>query len=219
MDNIIYTDGACSGNGKKTSTGGFGVYIQKSIFSDDAIKINKKCEFKTVNVKGNSYEFPVTNIRMEGYAILTTMFLYAEKLVFNKDINKTNIESYLNNNRLMKLSSIKESYNSNELKTINNISTSIHIITDSQFWINVIDKWMKGWISKKILLTKKNPDLLLYIYYYHTLLSQNGVEVKFIFVNSHQKGKRTFHADGNDVADVLATTTKDNSDNLFTLQN
>ena len=218
MDNVVYTDGACSKNGSKNSSGGFGLFLQKSIFSTNEIKLNKKCQLKQIYIKNKSYDFPVTNIRMEGYAILTTLFLYSELIKNEKQIlESTNLAEYLNNLKLQKLSLIKETYEINELKVTDALSLSVHIITDSEFWINVITKWMPGWIKKKILLTKKNPDILLYIYYYISYLRDNGIDIKFIHVKSHQIKNRTFHADGNDVADVLATSTKDNEDFKFKL--
>ncbi len=214
---IIYTDGACSGNGKETSSGGFGVYFKSSAFSSSELKINKKCTTKQVTYKDKTHRFPVTNIRMEGYAILTVLWAYAEKFVNHKDIDGTAIAEKLNTFRLKSLNCLKEKYAPDELKVADSMrAPKIVIVTDSQFWINVITKWMKGWVKKGIMMEKKNFDLLLLTYYYTTLLDQNGIEVEYVHVRSHQKGKRTAHADGNDVADVLATSSSTNINTKFT---
>jgi hypothetical protein len=63
---------------------------------------------------------------------------------------------------------------------------------------------------------KKNVDILLLLHYYTTILKQNGIEVEYVHVRSHQVGKRTEHADGNDVADVLATSSAQNINTKFT---
>ncbi len=216
MDNIIYTDGACSKNGKNDSTGGFGIYLKKSVFTNTEIKLNKKCQLKKIYINNTNMEFPVTNIRMEGYAILTSLFLYSEFIKNQTDIvNTPNLADYMNKSKLKKISTIEQYYNKGDLKITDNYSVTIHIITDSEFWINVITKWMPNWIKKKILLSKKNPDILLYLYYYTSFLNDNGIDVKYIHVKSHQTKNRTYHADGNDVADVLATSSANNENYKF----
>ena len=80
------------------------------------------------------------------------------------------------------------------------------IVTDSKFWMDVIQKWMAGWVRKNQLLEKKNPDLLLWLYYFLTLMDHNNMKLELIHVRSHQKGARTEHADDNDIADLLATS-------------
>lgn len=219
---IIFTDGACSGNGKDTSTGGFGIYMKKTIFSESEIKLNKKCETKTITIKNKEFKFPVTNIRMEGFAILTTLWLYAERLVNGNTINKTNMIEFMNKTPLKGVNNIKENYSKDELKMEGGISnpdnTVICIITDSKFWMNVIEKWLPGWSRKNIIMQKKNPDIVLKLLYYTTLLRHNGIEVKYVHVHSHQKGKRTEHADGNDEADVLATSSSENSNTSFVMK-
>lgn len=217
--NVIYTDGACSANGKSNATGGFGIYIKKSVLSNEEIKINKKCKNESVAIKGQTHNFNVTNIRMEGNAILFTMFIFAEKLVNCIDINKDNMNEFLNTKSMKDINDLSQKYNEGELQIRDDIDTEIEIITDSQFYINVITNWMHGWSKKSIMLEKKNPDLTLYMYYYYTYLQQNGVKVKFTFVRSHQKGKRSEHADSNDVADVLATSTAGNNDYNFHVVN
>ena len=69
--NIIYTDGACSKNGQPDATGGFGIYLYASCFGDN-IKINCKGSTMKLNLDGVDQNFPITNIRMEGLAIIAT---------------------------------------------------------------------------------------------------------------------------------------------------
>lgn len=196
---IIYTDGACSGNGTARSIGGYGIYIAKSKLFDSPIKINRKGEHMIY--EDNTYY--ITNIRMEGLAIVSTLALYA-------NYNSKNVIDTLNQNLSFDLvpeTNIKLSQDS-----------IIEIVTDSQFWINVVELWMPNWIRKGILLEKKNPDILLLIHNYMEFFRNNNIKIKFTHVKSHQKGKRSYHADGNDVADVLATTAINNQSNAYFLQ-
>lgn len=214
--NIIYTDGACCKNGLKTATGGFGLYLKKSCFGDE-LKINRKGEPMQFVINDIPETFYVTNIRMEGLAIAATMFLYVEKFAFEKEI--MNPVQYLNENFLNHDRPLKERYEDSELtlksSTSEPMNKNFEIVTDSQFWINVIEKWLPSWVRKGIITEKKNPDLLLLIHYYYTALVHNGVTMVLTHVRSHQRGKRTTHADGNDVADVLATSSANNPTNQF----
>lgn len=210
---IIYTDGACSGNGTANATGGFGVYIAKSnLFGK--LKINHKGE----RMKFENDTLYVTNIRMEGLAIVAVLAMYANVLI--KNVAPVDIVQHMNTSSPFDLTNPKIVYGAGELKTTNpEQSEIIDIVTDSQFWINVVEKWMPNWVAKKILLEKKNPDILLMLCYYTQLLDQNSIKFKFTHVRSHQRGKRTLHADGNDVADVLATSSAKNRESGFVIQN
>ncbi len=211
---LIYTDGASSKNGLPTSVGGFGIYIAQSNVFEAPIKINRKGE----RMQLNGERFYVTNIRMEGLAIVSTLALYAKKLIGGATISNEPVV-ILNGFDIFETAGHKVVYGAGELKSGTVLSKpTIEIVTDSQFWINVIEKWMPNWIKKGIVLEKKNPDILLMLRYYLELLNQNGVKVKFTFVRSHQKGKRSHHADGNDVADVLATSAVRNDSNMFYAQ-
>lgn len=217
---LIYTDGACSGNGKTTATGGFGIFIAKSALSHP-LKINKKgvsMEFK-LNGKMEGF-FHVTNIRMEGLAIVSTLALYANALIDNIATEQTDMLKRLNECEPFKTDTLKTAYGPNELRSSSTRNdVSIEIVTDSKFWMDVIQAWMPSWIRKGILMEKKNPDILLMLIYYTEVLKQNEIEVKYTHVRSHQKkGKRTEHADGNDVADVLATSSVNNPTTNFYAQ-
>lgn len=205
--NLVYTDGACSGNGKTNATGGFGIYIKESCFGEKKIKSKgKQCEYAGIKL-------PVTNIRMEGMAIITTMFLFTELYVFNKKI--TDPVQYLNDNFSVCPNIVMTDALSGSINPTKRQDVKLEIVTDSKFWIQVLKDWMPGWIRKGMVLTKKNPDLLILMNYYYRILNVNGVEVILTHVHSHQKGKRSYHADGNDVADVLATSSVSCVDNKF----
>ncbi len=209
---VIYTDGACSGNGTARSKGGFGIFISKSAILPRPLKLNKKGE----TMKHNDETFYVTNIRMEGLAIISTLAIYADMITNEYPSNMHQVMEKINNISSLDMEDIKTKYGPNELKlTISSKPISIEIVTDSLFWINVIESWMPSWIRKGILNEKKNPDLLLMLCYYIELFKQNCVQIQFTHVRSHQKGKRTAHADGNDIADQLATSSVTNPTNKF----
>lgn len=215
---IIYTDGACSKNGTTKATGGFGMFIAKSSIFSFPLKLNQKGKQMTF-ANNPSDIYYITNIRMEGLAIVSTLALYADALVHNVKDHSPGVLDRLNSINPFNTDGLKCKYEPNELKVKGVVRSDIkvEIVTDSLFWINVAESWMPSWIKKKILMQKKNPDILLMLYYYLELFSQNGMEIKLTHVRSHQKGKRTEHADGNDVADVLATSAVKNSNDNFQL--
>lgn len=216
---IIYTDGACSKNGTVNASGGFGMFIAKSSLLNAPLKLNQKGKQMSLKNETVSEVYYVTNIRMEGLAIVSTLALYADMLILRKS-NSTNILDRLNSIDPFNTNDMKVKYLPKELKINKNQSSdvTIEIVTDSLFWINVIETWMPNWIKKNILFEKKNVDILLMLHYFWELFIQNNITVKLTHVKSHQKGKRTEHADGNDVADVLATSSVNNTNHLFQLK-
>jgi ribonuclease HI len=204
---LIYTDGACSKNGTPQATGGFGIFFAKSTIFNAPAKVNRKGEV----MKFADETFYVSNIRTEGLAIVTTLAVYANVLIENISTGKPDILTRLNQCDPFRTEGFKIGYEFDELRSFNQVEpTLIEIVTDSQFWINVIEAWLPGWIRKNIALQKKNPDIILMLHHYMELFRQNNVTIKFTHVRSHQKGKRSLHADGNDVADVLATSSVKN---------
>ncbi len=201
--NIVFTDGACSGNGKKKATGGFGIYIKQSIIGDN-IRIMRKGEMMKLSLDEAIEEFPVTNIRMEGLAIITSIFLFTEQIIFER-VQEDPV-AHLNRFFMKEPSSLQLKYDPKELFVKDCAGATLTIVTDSKFWMDVIQKWMAGWIRKNQLLQKKNPDLLLLLHYFMSLMAHNNMKLELIHVRSHQKGARTEHADDNDIADVLATS-------------
>jgi hypothetical protein len=183
--------------------GGFGVFVAKTkIFSGPA-RISRKGESMFLK----DVVFNITNIRMEGLAIVSVLALYVDALIVNEN-GSNNPVTRLNSIDVYRTEDLKFEYDPQELvhtRGPNAQVDAIEIVTDSEFWINVIQKWMPEWIRKNVAFDKKNPDILLMVRYYTELLKQNGVQVIFTHVRSHQKGARTAHADGNDIADQLAT--------------
>ncbi len=171
------------------------------------MKVNRKGEIMTFRDE----TFYITNIRMEGLAIVSTLALYADVLITRIPIGIANLLDRLNGCNPFETKDLKMHYEFDELHSTNAIDPiQIEIVTDSQFWINVIESWMPGWLRKNIMMQKKNPDILLMLHYYMEMFRQNTITIKFTHVRSHQRGKRTEHADGNDVADVLATSSVKN---------
>jgi ribonuclease HI len=74
---IVFTDGSCSKNGKKNSTGGFGIYFQNSNLKN----YWKECK----NGK-------ITNQRMELYAILKALLIIWKNKTY-KDYEQIHIYS------------------------------------------------------------------------------------------------------------------------------
>jgi len=218
---LIYTDGACSANGTSRAAGGFGMFIARSSLSSKELKINCKGKTMIANLMNTEHTFLVTNIRMEGLAIVSTLALYANVLIDDVPAgSEVDVIKRLDTCNPFKTDGFKTSYGPDELKaTTACTEVVIEIVTDSLFWMNVIQSWMPGWIRKNIMMEKKNPDILLMMLYYTERLKQNNIKVVYTHVKSHQKkGKRTEHADGNDVADVLATSSVKNITNDFYLQ-
>lgn len=96
----------------------------------------------------------------------------------------------------------------------NNSWNDIIIYTDSEFWINMIYKFMPSWSQLKFE-TKSNPDLTKQIY--KTFIDiQKQKSIRLIHVYSHNKDfsknsidpfKKYCH-DNNDIADQLANYAK-----------
>ena len=209
-NNVIYTDGACSANGTSKATGGFGMYIHKNQFDSNKYKINKK---GSTMKSWNNETLYITNIRMEGLAIVSTLALF-HKLILEKE--HPDFVNILNTTDPFLTEGM--AFGANPKRYENVEPTQVEIITDSMFWIQVIQDWLPGWIRKNIADKKKNPDIVLMMHQYYELLTNNNVNVIFTFVRSHQKGKRTIHADENDIADILATTAVNNPNDSFMLQ-
>lgn len=96
------------------------------------------------------------------------------------------------------------------------IMCDVNIISDSEFWINLITDWMHKWykINSNFTTTSsqsdvKNPDLVIEIYKLYTKLSKR-IKINFQHINSHQKpmGDQSSHEYflwyGNHIADYYA---------------
>lgn len=198
--NIVYTDGACCKNGRPNATGGYGMYFKHSTFGNELCVSRKGFVMSTAN----NDPMYITNIRMEALAILSTIFAFTEKYIFNRV--DAPLDQYMNQNFDNRYQEILHQPVGTNLFIRDCSGESFEIITDSLFWMNVIQSWMPKWIRTGILSKKKNPDILHILHYYSELMKANKLTMILTHVKSHQKGKRTEHADGNDVADVLATS-------------
>ena len=121
------------------------------------------------------------------------------------------------NFKLDKLTNIKKDINSVDFKLKSR--NKYLIVSDSEFWINVITKWTNSWIKKFIICEKKNLDLIILINYYMHNLYDNGIEIVFQHVNGHaDKNKEkelNFYEKGNIMADKLANLGHKNKDLLL----
>lgn len=141
---VIFTDGGCKGNGKKTSKGAYAFYVSEGPYKSNIV-------YGCLN-----NEIPPTNIRAEGTAILKAM----------KFLIKNNNWAYAK------------------------------IVSDSQFWIDMIEQWIPNWVKKGVdFNTKNNPDLVKKIWDTYTILTKNK-KVYFIHVNSHNKSGWASYKEG-----------------------
>ena len=158
-------------------------------------------------------QFSGTNIRAEGYAILYAL-VYIKLLVVDRYENK---QSIIDNFKLDKLTNIKKDINIIDFKLKSR--NKYMIVSDSEFWINVITKWCNNWIKKFIICEKKNLDLIILINHYMYNLYNNGIEIVFQHINGHaDKNKEkelNFYERGNIMADKLANLGHKNKDLLL----
>lgn len=163
---------------------------------------NHKTDIMIKNV--NYTKYTPTNIRAEGFAILYSLIYISNIMNLTNDSNL----------KLDKIINIKKNISKCEFnKQCNN---NFLIVTDSEFWINVITKWQNNWIFNNSIFDKKNTDIIIYINYYLNLLINNNIMIHFKFVKSHAdktivKSKLSIEQRGNIMADKLAAIAQDNS--------
>jgi len=153
-----------------------------------------------------------TNIRAEGLAIIYSL-IYLKIILIDNIKKEDDIISSINTiefNNELKFAEY------NPLESLDN--KYFLIITDSEFWINVITKWCNNWIKKDIVLEKKNIDLIYYINYLLTLLAEKNIIIEFKFIRGHsdkdakqKKQKLNLFQKGNVIADKLANIAKENT--------
>lgn len=151
-----------------------------------------------------------TNIRAEGLAIVYALMYLKFVLVDNisKDVLVNHFNTFqFDNNKLEFQEYIIP------LDTTN--YTFYQIVTDSEFWINVITNWGNNWIKQNKILEKKNVDIIFYINILLTTLLNNNIIIHFKFVRGHSDKKNkdqkyTIYQKGNIIADKLANIAKDN---------
>lgn len=222
-DLVIYTDGACSGNGKKAvPTAGIGIYcnawgISKSTDNDTFMYNGKK---QTLSNPDTTVIYKNSNIRAEGYAILYSLWIIKFTYIDNKKINDANLKVLHDLKFLYPSDSIKVGDIIDGIEVINTNNKMATIVTDSLFWIKMIEDYIPNWVRQESVTTKKNIDLTIYIYYIYKLLEKNNVNIVLRHVHSHPNKKSDLSQDeiGNDHADKLAVSAKAYDHSNFILQ-
>jgi ribonuclease HI len=213
-DIIVFTDGACSSNGSKTAIAGCGILFDNNIQihkANDHETFTYNSKNRTLSDPNTSITYYNSNIRAEGYAILYTMWIAKFRYIDNWDINNSLLSKLKDNSYLYPMDSIDlrsvEMMNANLARSSKNIT--ITIVTDSKFWIDMLDKYIPSWIIKDIYLEKKNCDLVIYMIYIKSLLKSYNINIVFRHVRAHTTSKQ-MNADevGNDIADKLAVRSK-----------
>lgn len=176
-----------------------------AIYTDCNNEQNTTCKIhKTDDMLLNKQflQFQGTNIRAEGIAILYAL-LYIKTIVVDKNDTKKLV---IKNLKLDNLTNIKKSIHTIDFRTKSD--NKYLIVSDSQFWIDVITKWSNSWVYKFTILEKKNLDINILINYYMNQLYDNGVEIVFQHVKGHSDKnkdvKLNFYQRGNVMADQLA---------------
>lgn len=168
------------------------------------MSVEDKTNFKPAKV----WElFKPTSIRAEGLAMLTALQAAA-----------CNSKAQLRNDTLVNAGRNKQDKPlllEGTLEPLGTVRSKGHplkvlVVTDSQFWINVVTNWMDGWIAKKILFEKKNTDILCAIHLAMKTLDGQGIAVEFQHIRGHQDealpaAQLTFFHKGNVLVDKLAT--------------
>ena len=159
------------------------------------------------------YTYDPTNIRAEGLAIVYAL-LYL-KLILVDNVKKENLLDKLNSFQFEDSNFKFTEYISP--KDLNNFKF-YQIITDSEFWINVITKWSNNWIKQNTILEKKNIDIIYYLNKLLIILIQNNIIILFKFIRGHsdknnKDDKFTIYQMGNIIADKLANIAKENNTN------
>lgn len=190
----------------------YAIYTSKN--NNDNLSNGEFCKIHKTDDMIQSAQFvnyEPTNIRAEGLAIIYSL-IYLKIIIIDNIKNKDDIISAINTIEFNNELKFKEY---NPVESTNN--KYFLIITDSEFWINVITKWCNNWIKKDIVLEKKNIDLIYYINYLLTLLAEKNIIIEFKFVKGHsdkdtkqKKQKLNLFQKGNVIADKLANLAKEN---------
>lgn len=170
--------------------------------------------------------FSPTNIRAEGNAILIALnyILYNitnnEGKLSKKKIKKNILEQLENsdiyNINILDLDTWKyedKIFKENE----NNYLNKFLIVSDSKFWIDLVETWLSGWAKKRTITEKKNIDIIFKILDILYKLSKLDCYIQFMHINGHQDKKKdsdiNFYHKGNILADKLATHASQSKDN------
>lgn len=186
----------------------FAIYTNDKNHMGEYCKIHKQ-DYMIQTMTFINYD--PTNIRAEGLAIVYALMYL--KFVIIDNINKENLVNHFNTFQ----------FNNNKLEFVEykipvdtTNYTLYQIVTDSEFWINVITKWSNNWIKQNKILEKKNIDIIYYINILLNDLLNNNIIIHFKFVRGHSDKKNkdekfTIFQKGNIIADKLANIAKENS--------
>ena len=196
----------------------FAIYNESNQSNGKLCKIHKNHNMEQI-IQFDMFE--PSNIRAEGYGILYTLILLTiihkpEFLNKSKECDINKIVNNINNISLDNFLHFEEyKYYSYNFKLPTNNYKKYLIITDSEFWINVITKWSNNWIKKNLVFEKKNIDLVYHINYYLNILYKNNILIDFKFIRAHSDKNKTTKLNlfqkGNVMADKLANIAKENT--------
>lgn len=176
----IFTDGACSNNGKgPLAVAGYSTYFTSGSIIDNSDEFVIYGKLPPTIVNGEMVYG--TNQRAEGVGIIVALEEIVKRLSVDIELPAKPAKAH-----------------------------TFVIITDSEFWINMIEKFMPSWYSKGINFTdKKNSDLTIRMYDAIKNIEQNN-NLKFIHVASHGKNANAIeeHVRGNKIADEYAVMGK-----------
>lgn len=247
---VVFTDGACSSNGKSKATAASASIIQVGDYKvtiahklpttsyarytedmntmqtsapkefpewrcsecpsiatyvrEDGTEWCSKCKKSTDKFRYKWECYKPTNIRAEGlailYALLGVQVINYKKISESRDI--TDVFYTIVSKQHAWVQAKSPVYGVSP-KSSNQHDTKVVIVTDSQFWIDVVTKWSKGWIAKKSIHEKKNADIVHHIMTALSYLDSRKIQVDFKFVRGHQSGNNALEI-GNIEADGVA---------------
>jgi len=188
----------------------YAIYANNKNDNGEYCKIHKNDEMiQTMTF----YNYEPTNIRAEGLAIVYAL-MYVKFIIID-NIKKLDLVDHFNtfqfSNNILEFTEYK-------LPVVTSNYTFYQIITDSEFWINVITKWSNNWIKQKNILEKKNIDIIYYINILLNELLDNNIIIHFKFIRGHsdknnKDNKFSIYQKGNIIADKLANIAKENINN------
>jgi ribonuclease HI len=193
-----------------SSCNSYGIYNDKNEYIGKYCKNHKQ---PNMDLVVNYFIYEATNIRAEGLGILYSL-IYIKLISIDKITDKDELSKNL---ILDHIYNIQENMNVITKNKLEEYVNKFLIVTDSEFWINVITKWSNSWIKKKQYLDKKNVDIVLYINYYLSLLNNNKILINFQHVRGHADKKSNvndldIYQKGNIMADKLVNIGKENQD-------
>ncbi len=153
---VVYTDGACTGNGKSHAVAAYAILVDKKVYCGKLRPFTYV--YENMRLKCTDTVVPVSNNRAEMFAVIIACIV---------------------------------------------LKDNFHIVTDSSYCINVINKWMHNWKDMNYFGTdkKKNLDLVEILY---TLLLDKKYQISF--QPSHVKNPKTENELGNFIVDREATS-------------